>query len=132
MRRRSTIATAFADCLCVRCPLSVPLPNSSSRPPMRQAMPTHFASKDAARPAGLLEQPALRLLGPDGRGRRLLTDDGGAAAGFAQEVRAWWPWGRRGRPTVRPHFTAGVLSSMTTFTGSEAIVTSLARAVPEL
>src|SRR5262245_51282264 len=61
---------------------------------MRQAMPSHFASKEAARPAGLLEQPTLRLSAADGRGRRLLTDEAGGAVGFAEEARAWWPWGR--------------------------------------
>jgi hypothetical protein len=57
-------------------------------------MPTHFASKEAARTAGLLEQPTLRLHAPGAGGRRLLSDDKGAAVGFAVEVRAWWPWGR--------------------------------------
>jgi len=57
-------------------------------------MPTHFASKEAARQAGLLEQPTLRLLGPNERGRRLLTDETGDVVGFAEEVRPWWPWAR--------------------------------------
>src|SRR3954468_2267815 len=57
-------------------------------------MPTHFATKEAARPAGLLEQPTLRLRRPDASGRTAISGDDGAAVGFAQEVRSGWPWGR--------------------------------------
>jgi hypothetical protein len=57
-------------------------------------MPMNFASPEAIRQAGLLEQPALRLLPPDGAGRRRIADGAGDAVGVVDVARGPWGWGR--------------------------------------
>lgn len=57
-------------------------------------MPTYFASKEIARPMGLLEQQSLLLRPPDQAGRRLLCDATGDVVGFVRQVQSWWALGR--------------------------------------